>query len=107
MKQNISKDYLLDTLRQELPTLRLEYGVEKIAIYGSFAKDVPTPKSDIDILVELSRPLGYGFVRLAAHLERTLGRRVDLTTSESLKTSASNPRRAHIVAEIERTLVYA
>ena len=107
MKQNISKDDVLNTLRHELPRLQAEYGVEKIAIYGSFAKGSPSPKSDVDILVQLSRPLGFGFIRLATQLEKSLGRRVDLTTFESLKTSVSSQRRAAMVAEIEKTLIYA
>lgn len=107
MKQRISKDEVLNILRRELPTLQKEYGVEKIAIYGSFARNTPTSRSDVDILVQLSKPLGFGFVRLATHLEKSLGRRVDLATFDSMKSSAANPRRGHIVAEVERTLVYA
>jgi predicted nucleotidyltransferase len=93
-------------LRQELPVLNEKYGVERIAIYGSYAKGSPTEASDIDILVQLSRPLGLEFVRLADHLESALQRPVDLTTFDSLRRTAATPRRARIAADIERTLLY-
>jgi len=51
MKKPLTKEEILQILRRELPYLRERYGVEKVAIYGSFAKDSQTPKSDIDILV--------------------------------------------------------
>lgn len=75
-------------------------------MYGSFAKDTQADESDVDILVQLSKPLGLEFIRLVYHLEETLGREVDLTTFETLKRSAANPRRAHIVRDIERTLIH-
>jgi len=78
----------------------------KMAIYGSFAKDSYTRKSDVDILVQLMRPLGLEFVRLAYHLEEILGRKVALATFETLHRSMENPRYKHIAADIQRTLSY-
>lgn len=105
MNGPITKESILRTLRQELPVLSEKYGVERVAIYGSFAKGNPTEDSDIDILVQLSRPLGLEFVRLADYLESTLKCPVDLATFDSLRRAAS-PRRARIAADIERTLLY-
>ena len=106
MKKRLTLEDILHALREDLPDLYKEYGVEKIAIYGSFAKGESGDKSDVDILVQLSRPLGLRFIRLADHLEERLGRSVDLATFDSLKRSLENPRRAHIAADIERTLTY-
>jgi predicted nucleotidyltransferase len=106
MSKNLTKGKILHALRKELPVLREKYGVERVAIYGSFAKGNPTEESDVDILVQLSRPLGLDFVRLASHIEDTLGRKVDLATFDSLKRSAATSRRAHIAVDIERTLTY-
>ena len=58
MKQPPTREKILQTLRKELPYLQEKYGVERIAIYGSFAKGVQTGKSDVDILVQLMKPLG-------------------------------------------------
>ncbi len=97
---------VLQILRKELPYLREKYGVEKLAIYGSFAKGDQTKKSDVDILVQLVNPLGLKFIELAYHLEKVLGRKVDLATFETLHRSLENPRYKHIALDIQRTLSY-
>jgi len=106
MKKPLTKEEIIRILRRELPYLRERYGVEKVAIYGSFAKDSQTPKSDIDILVQLAKPLGLEFVALAYYLEEVLGRKVDLATFDTLHRSMENLRYKHIAADIQRTLNY-
>jgi len=86
--------------------LREKYGVERIAVYGSFAKGNQTKKSDIDILVQLVKPLGLDFIELAYYLEKVLKRKVDLATFDGLKRSIENPRYKHIASDIQRTLSY-
>jgi len=58
-------------------------------------------------LVQLVKPLGLEFVRLAYYLEEILGRKVDLVTFNTLHRSMENPRYKHIAADIQRTLSYA
>ena len=101
-----AKEEIFQILRKELPYLREKYGVERIAVYGSFAKGNQTKKSDIDILVQLVKPLGLEFIELAYHLEEVLGRKVDLTTFDTLHRSMENPRYKHIASDIQRTLSY-
>lgn len=86
--------------------MREKYGVEKIAIYGSFAKGRQTRHSDIDILVQLAKPLGLGFIELAYYLETVLRRKVDLATFESLNRNLRSPRYKHLAFDIQRTLTY-
>lgn len=104
--KSISKEDILFTLKGELPILKREYGVNQIAIYGSFSKDEASPDSDIDILVRLSRPLGLDFVNLAYHLEAILQRKVDLVTFDSLERNLKKGRRKRIADDILRTLIY-
>lgn len=101
-----TKEKILETLRKEHPYLMEKYGVEKIAIFGSFSKDLQRKRSDIDVLVELERPLGLDFVELAYHLEDVLGRKVDLATFDCFKNSFKNPRYKHIAEDIEKSLIY-
>ena len=70
-----NKKQILQTLEREMPYLRQKYGVVRVALYGSFAHGSPSEKSDVDLLVELSRPLGLEFVALADCLEKQLGRK--------------------------------
>ncbi|MEW5870784.1 MAG: nucleotidyltransferase family protein [Chloroflexota bacterium] len=102
----ITREVILRILDQEKPTLRQKYGVERIALFGSFAQGLADENSDIDLVVHLSRPLGFEFVQLGDYLESKLGRGVDLVTYNSLKRGELNPRRAHIARSIAGTLVY-
>ncbi len=67
-----SKEQILRVLRKELPYLRERFGVERLAVYGSFAKGTPKKRSDVDILVQLNKPLGLEFIDLAYYLEKVL-----------------------------------
>jgi len=63
-----------------------KFGVKSLALFGSAARDEAKAESDIDILVEFSKPVGlFTFVRLQMHLERLLGLPVDLVTPDALK----------------------
>jgi predicted nucleotidyltransferase len=106
MKEPRTKEQIFQILKKELPYLNEKYGVERIAIYGSFAKGNQRKRSDIDILVQLIKPLGLDFIKLAYHLEKVLKRKVDLATFDTLKRSLENPRYKHIASDIQGTLSY-
>ena len=105
-KSPSTRAQVLKTLRRNLPHLRERYGVSRLAVYGSFAKGKPRLSSDVDLLVELERPLGLEFVALANDLERDLGRKVDLTTFDSFERSFAHPRNRLIAEDVQRTLLY-
>lgn len=101
----LSKDQVIQLLRTEMPYLHTRFGVLRLALYGSFARGEPRSDSDIDILVELERPLGLEFVSLADYLEEKLGRRVDLATFSAFERAATHPYRRSIVERIRKDLV--
>jgi predicted nucleotidyltransferase len=88
------------------PDLRRRYGVARLALHGSFAHGQPGKDSDLDLLVELERPLGLEFVNLAEDLERRLGLRVDLATFGVLSRSMEHPRSGQIPLALQRTLIH-
>ena len=106
MKEPRKKQEIMQLLEKHLPYLHQKYGVQRIALFGSFAKGNQTTKSDVDILVQLMKPLGLEFVGLAYHLEKILKKKVDLATFNTLQRSLENPRYKHIASDIERTLSY-
>lgn len=69
------------------PTLRKRFNVGNIGIFGSFAEGEASDYSDIDILVDLSEPLGWKFFDLKDYLEQQLDQPVDLVTRKALKNS--------------------
>lgn len=106
MRKSVNKEKILEILRKEQSYLYEKYGIEKMAIYGSFAKGHPKNKSDVDILVKLKKPLGLEFFGLTYYLEDKLGREVDLATFKTFQRSIKDPRYKAIAANIEKTLTY-
>lgn len=72
-------------LRTCRPVLEREYGVTRLAIFGSYARSEQNEASDVDILVELREPMGLRFVHLAEFLEKALDLKVDLLTPDAIK----------------------
>lgn len=72
-------------LRENADFLRDRFGVSKIGVFGSYARSQAQAESDIDLLVEFSRPIGWEIVDLQAYLETLLEREVDLVTVNALK----------------------
>ena len=52
--------------------------MDRIGIFGSFARDEATDASDVDVVVVLQIPDPYRMVHLKEELEQALGRPVDL-----------------------------
>ncbi len=71
-------------LRGNYPRLAAEYGVRRIGLFGSYAKEKAVESSDVDLLIELDRPLGFKFIELTEDLEKILGRPVDVLTQTGL-----------------------
>jgi uncharacterized protein len=66
--------------------LAQKYGVRSLSLFGSVARNEANSASDIDLLVEFDRPVGYfGLFALQDHIESLLGCKVDLGTVNSLK----------------------
>ena len=75
-----------EILRQKKPILRERFKVKEIGIFGSFVRGEEKDTSDLDILVELERPVGLiKFVGLQNYLSDELGEKVDLVTKSALK----------------------
>jgi predicted nucleotidyltransferase len=80
-----SKVELENKLRQIKPELSKKFYVDKIGFFGSFINNEQREDSDIDILVDFRKPLGWDFFDLQELLEKELKRKIDLHTFNSIK----------------------
>ena len=81
------------------PELASKYSVKSIGLFGSIVRDdFSAAKSDIDIIVDFSKPVGIEFIDLANFLESQIKRRVDLVSRKGIKKN--------FYKEIEREIVY-
>jgi len=75
-----------EELTKNLDYLKKTYYVEKIGVFGSFSRGEDKKTSDIDILVEFSRPISmFRFIDLEDFLSKLLGKKVDLVSKKALK----------------------
>lgn len=82
----MKRDAVIQILKQQNAELARQFGVKKLLLFGSVARDEATSVSDVDLLVEFNKPVGYfGLFALQDHLEKLLGCPVDLGTPDSLK----------------------
>ncbi|MCS6786167.1 MAG: nucleotidyltransferase family protein [Thiobacillaceae bacterium] len=67
------------------PELTHRFGVKRLLLFGSTARNEARPGSDVDLLVEFEGPATFdGYFGLLHYLETLLGRPVDLVTPRSL-----------------------
>ncbi len=75
-----------EIIKRHKEDLQEKYGVRSIGIFGSYVRGDQTEGSDVDILVELEKPVGFfRFLELEEYLEKITGLNVDLVTKKALK----------------------
>ncbi|QMW02754.1 nucleotidyltransferase family protein [Spirosoma foliorum] len=81
----VNQEFILETLRANRERLRTEFGIDRIGLYGSFARNEQTEKSDIDLVYELTSGFKLQYTekdRLYRILRRKLHRKMDLVDSQ-------------------------
>jgi predicted nucleotidyltransferase len=69
-----------------------ELGVKSLDLFGSVARDEARPDSDVDFLVEFSKPIRlFDFSGVQLYLEDILGCPVDLGTQDALREHLREP----------------
>lgn len=96
----MNKHDILDFLKSHKQELHNRFGVLRIGLFGSYARDEQREDSDIDISVEMQSPNMFrSFFGLKAYLEDHLDKPVDLGLEGSLKPAAK--------ASIQQDIIYA
>src|SRR5258708_25934309 len=73
-----------DIKKKAIPVLK-QYGVNYGGVRGSTERGEDTPKSDVDIMVSLKKPLSvYQFIALQYKLADVLGKKVDLVSKKAV-----------------------
>ena len=92
-----TKEDIIQKLRELKPLLQKKYEVKEIGLFGSFSDNSFSEKSDIDILVEFERPIGWKFFSLEIYLEKVFNRKIDLVTKKALKEQIQE----HILSQVK------
>ena len=92
----LTRRQVIEILQAHEKELR-QFGVKKISLFGSVARESAGSESDVDMVVEFSQITYRRFVALKAFLESILGREVDLLTPGAVQ--------GRLKDEIEKDLV--
>ena len=100
MKKKLSKREIISLIKVEKFFLRENYGVLNIGLFGSYGREQHNQDSDIDFLVEFSKPGFDSFVGLQIYLEKKFGKKIEIVRKRNLTDSSFFKR-------IEKEAIYA
>jgi len=85
----MDKTYILAFLTAHKKEMEEKFGLVKIGLFGSYARDEQTQESDIDLAVEIESSNKFrSFFSMKQYLENHLQHKVDLGIESTLKPLA-------------------
>jgi uncharacterized protein len=94
-----NRETVLQELRRIKPDLEKQYGVTKIGIFGSFARNEIREDSDVDVIVEMKEPDLFYMVHIKEALEEKFKMSVDVIRYREMMNK-------YLKARIDREAVY-
>ena len=79
----LGRDQILSILKVYYLCNKSTLGIERIGLFGSFARDEGRSDSDIDIIITLAKPDLFQYSAISSQLETVFGRHIDLVSSKS------------------------
>ena len=95
----MTKQEILKTLKEKKAYIESTYEVEKIGLFGSYAKDMQHDNSDIDIYVEFKNKTFRNIAGLWVYLEELYHRKIDLVHKHNRSKGA-------IFEAIQKEVIY-
>jgi len=85
LRKVLETEEVVSLLLEHREKLQKEYGVKHLKIFGSYARNEQSEKSDLDLIVSLNGKVGLlGFVDLKLYLEGITGLPVDLVSDRGI-----------------------
>ena len=69
---------ILETLKEYKEKKSEQYGINRIGLFGSYAKGTAVKKSDVDVVIDIRKPDLFTLVHIKDELEELLNVRVDI-----------------------------
>jgi len=76
----MNKLEIIESIKNDKPYLQEHFGVEEIALFGSYVRGEETEESDIDIMVKISIKTLKNYFSLLDYLESKFKKKIDLVT---------------------------
>lgn len=94
----MTQNELLSKLNTVKNELHGKFGVNKIGLFGSYAKDEATETSDVDLIIDMETKNYFSLIKVEHYLSHYLSKKVDIGFFDSLKPYIKN--------EITKDLIY-
>ena len=78
-------DEIIRLLEEAKPELVQRFGVQRPAVFGSYARGEQREDSDVDVLVEVEPSIGLRFVDLADEIEARLGVHAEVVSRRAIR----------------------
>lgn len=102
MKMN-DKIYSIEEIQTRISPIAMQYGVERVYLFGSYAKGCATEESDIDLRIGKGMLRGlFALSGMRLEICDVLSKEVDLLTTNSLDEKFRNKIREDEVLIYER-----
>jgi len=96
---NSSKEAIIAFLKNQKSSFATEFSVEKLGLFGSYARGEEHKGSDIDIVVELGKPDFFYLIGIKQAVEDAMGVKVDVVRLRNDMNQVLKKR-------IERDVIY-
>lgn len=97
--KELGRDQILSMLKVYYLCNKEELGINRIGLFGSFARNEAGPDSDIDIIITLTKPDLFTYATITRQLKTVFGREIDLISSKSRLPESFR-------SQIEKDVVY-
>ena len=96
------KIYSIDEIKHIVAPIALKYDVDRVFLFGSYARGKATGASDLDFIIDKGRLRGLKFAGMLGDLQENFSKSVDLLTSSSLMKDVGNFNFKH---KIEKDMI--
>lgn len=98
----MGKIYTIQEIQQIVTPIAQKHGVERVYLFGSYARGDATEKSDIDLRIDSGKIKSlFGMGGLYADLEEALSKPMDIVTTEALANGTNKRLTARFQTRIQ------
>ena len=100
--------YTTEQISKMIQPVAKQYGMDKVYLFGSYARGDATDSSDIDFYVEFTNRLGLKFCSFVSDMEQSVGKKVDIITKDGLYNPTTLKSNQLLIKNItrERKCIY-
>ena len=106
----MGKIYTIEEIREKVKPIAEKYGIEKVWLFGSYARGEATEDSDVDLMISYKKLIGrFAIGGVFVDFKETFGKSVDIVSKESLTASYAKPSSKKFLINVEKDelLLYA